>query len=1553
MGYSNVTGDLNVYSLSSTRDLTVRRDSILVGNLTVGGNATFQNLIASNLTVTNTFIITATNTSVTNALSINNAGTATALKVVQFEGGGGGHAYNVAEFWDFQTLAMCIDPRGNVAIHQAESPGYALSVSDGIVADNVTVTGNYTGSGFGLTNVPVTGLYGAVGSLQVQNTQTNVTSVGTLWTLNVTGISNLNGSILGSLATPVQSNITSVGLLSNLEVSNSISVSNIVATGNLTVLSQSNLVSANLITANVQSLNVVSSNVSILNVNSGANITQLSVSTLSNSVSSNILTANIVSANVVTGNVQVLNVSTGANITQLSVTTLANISSANLVTANVQSLNVVSSNISILNVNSGANITQLSVTTLANLISANLVTANIQSLNVVSSNTQTLDVSVGANITTLTVSTLANISSANLVTANVQSLNVVTSNTQTLNVSTGANITQLSVTSLANLASANLVTANVQTLNVVTSNTQTLNVSTGANITQLSVSTLANISSANLVTANVQSLNVVSSNISILNVNSGANITQLSVTSLANISSANLITSNIQSLNVVSSNIQTLNVSAGANVTYLTVSIQSNVVSANLVTANVGTANVTTMNLLNLNVTSTANFASANFASANIANIYTTNIVGFVGSQWVGTIGGPLYYATGNVGINTSTGLGSNLTVTGNIYASTNISTPVLNITSYANVSVLNVSTSANIVTANLITANIANIYTTNIVGFVGSQWTGTAGGPLYYATGNVGINTSTGLSSNLTVAGNIYATNAVSTTNLIATGTLTVSQGGTFNIPTAGQSAPQNFPETSATGYTVTTALGTYTISASSSTNPAWQVFDSSTSSYWLSTAAAGSYSASSPYAYTAAVYSTSTATNTYGGEWLQLQAPVKMGLTSVIVDCGPYNPAYGPGIYVILGNNSSGNTGWTLLATQTGFSNPQTTAIVGSANYNYIRIVITNSQAGSVNATGYFAFTNVTLTGTYLLPSSGPAIYSAGTVGIGTTTPGSTLQVQGNIYASANISTPILNVTSYANVTVLNVSTSANILTANILTANIANIFTTNIVGFVGSQWSGTTGGPLSYASGNVAIGSSTNPGANLTVTGNLFVSNSITTTNVIASGTITGTWNGVSQGTLLTLATNTATGTAFATSSDAPTLQAYHVPLQSFTQNAIQAVSSYTITAQGLIKFSSTGLYQLTMALVMDSPVVKVALGTNTSSAFLSSTSAYTYVYTISSAASPSDSITIPINVQDISKYYYLDVFCRSAVTSGTYYLTAGTTVTGSQNGTYIQIAPFGNYISSSVNAAAGILITTAGTTLSSPLAQATPLDSGSASNTYHVPMTTAAGWTQTGTSGIMSVSANGNLQFYQAGVYQIQVCLNATSQLLMQIGVGSSASDSSLPSTIGSYAYQYAPMYTQDPSTSVTIPLNVTDITKFYYLDATFGPSTTVALVSTSTFVAVTPLSSYIPNPMASASLVVSQVVTARSTSYTALSSDYYIGMSNGGTVTIPQGATLTRGKVYNIKDESGLAGTNAAYNIVIQMSGADKIDGQSNAYIQLGWTSVNLMWTGENNKWSFI
>jgi hypothetical protein len=64
----------------------------------------------------------------------------------------------------------------------------------------------------------------------------------------------------------------------------------------------------------------------------------------------------------------------------------------------------------------------------------------------------------------------------------------------------------------------------------------------------------------------------------------------------------------------------------------------------------------------------------------------------------------------------------------------------------------------------------------------------------------------------------------------------------------------------------------------------------------------------------------------------------------------------------------------------------------------------------------------------------------------------------------------------------------------------AYISNLYTSNIVGFVGSQWTGTTGQPITYTP-FVGIGSTDTPTSNLQVTGNVYVSNAVTTTNVFA--------------------------------------------------------------------------------------------------------------------------------------------------------------------------------------------------------------------------------------------------------------------------------------------------------------------------------------------------------------------------------------------------------------------------------------------------------------------
>ena len=155
-------GSLNVSSISNLNSLAVNgqtsvKDIDISGNLSARtGVSNFSNIIVSNLQVTNVFIITATNVQSTNAISIVNQGTQTALYVNQNENPN--MTQNVAEFWDHTQLAMVIDGYGNVAVHTASSPGYAFTVVDGAKIDNLKVNGSinadnlYTTGGIDITS---------------------------------------------------------------------------------------------------------------------------------------------------------------------------------------------------------------------------------------------------------------------------------------------------------------------------------------------------------------------------------------------------------------------------------------------------------------------------------------------------------------------------------------------------------------------------------------------------------------------------------------------------------------------------------------------------------------------------------------------------------------------------------------------------------------------------------------------------------------------------------------------------------------------------------------------------------------------------------------------------------------------------------------------------------------------------------------------------------------------------------------------------------------------------------------------------------------------------------------------------------------------------------------------------------------------------------------------------------------------------------------------------------------------------------------------------------
>ena len=903
MGYSNVAGDLNVLSTTSTQNLTVRGDTVLYGNLTAAaGFHNFGNLTAANLTVTGNFTITATNTQVTNALSINNAGTSTALKVVQYEGGGPGHIYNVAEFWDFQTLAMVIDAEGNVGIHTTSSPGYSLTVAGGASIDALT-SQLYTGNGSGLSNLHSSNLVGPLTSLQLSNTQSNITSLGTLVNLNVSGTANIGAgwfttaNVTGGLGANtaffnlLRSNVSNVGILNaaNAAVSNLLcSNINVVTTANIAFLTASlftgngsglsNLNSSNLV-GNVAAANValVVSQPAQPNITSVGVLSSLTIggilqadlysgnaSGLSNLNSSN-LVGNVAAANaalVVTQPAQpnitsvgVLSSLTVGGILQADLYSgnasgLSNLNSSNLV-GNVAAANVASS------VTAGAqpNITSVGVLTgltvggilqadlysgnasgLSNLNSSNLV-GNVAAANVASSVTdpsQPNITSVGT-LTGLTISGLliasnasglSNLNSSNLV-GNVAAANValVVSQPAQGNITSVGVLSSLTVggilqadlysgnaSGLSNLNSSNLV-GNVAAANIATSVTDPAqgNITSVGVLTALTVggilqadlysgnaSGLSNLNSSNLV-GNVAAANVASS----VTDPSQPNVTSVGVLSslvVSGIINSNLFTGNASGLSNINSSNLIGNVASANVASSVTDPAQGNITSVGVLTG-LTVSGVSQAGLLVGNASGLSNINSSNLvgnvASSNAALVVTQpaqpNItsVGVLSSLTVGGIlQADLYVgnASGLSNLNSSNLVGNvasaNVALVVSQPAQPNITSvgvlSSLNVFGISNISTLNVSGFANLSSLNTASINVANIYTTNIVGFVGSQWTGSVGSAIYYLS-NVGIGTST-VTANLQVEGNLVVSNAITTSNLFLTGTANVQ---TLNVAT------------------------------------------------------------------------------------------------------------------------------------------------------------------------------------------------------------------------------------------------------------------------------------------------------------------------------------------------------------------------------------------------------------------------------------------------------------------------------------------------------------------------------------------------------------------------------------------------------------------------------------------------------------------------------------------------------------------------------------------------------------------------------------------------
>jgi hypothetical protein len=532
---------------------------------------------------------------------------------------------------------------------------------------------------------------------------------------------------------------------------------------------------------------------------------------------------------------------------------------------------------------------------------------------------------------------------------------------------------------------------------------------------------------------------------------------------------------------------------------------------------------------------------SGNVANATVALVVSQATQPNITS--VGTLTG--LYASGNISTATYfSGNGNALSniqgssVSGNV-ANANVALVVSqaaqpNITSVgllSNLAVSNSLTTMNVFvtgklnvqgTSNLWVANIANIYTTNIVGFVGSQWSGTIGNPLYYAQ-QVGIGTASAPPASgptLWVAGNVYASNALTTTNVIASNVLvapglpsSIVQGSNVVVfsNTSGSANVFVINSSSQVGIGTTNPGFPLDVRSDPSGNGGPNNVLLNLNSGWNFGGGANTVMRLTRYNYggqisggvVASIGPLMTFSLYQNGSIIDIMSLGNANEAGVGI--GTTNPRYKLDVIgdarfsnVVTTNLYSANA----LTTTNLFANTMTlTNAEASITGNlYVSNALTTTNiftagftANASNMTFNFDTVSIPyLFTTTLNVSSTSNVLTQTVVG----SPGETsLYVSGNAYVSNALSTTDAFLTGALNVQG----------TSNLSVANIANIYTTNIVGFVGSQWTGSSGSPIYYVP-QVGVGTSVTT-ANLTVSGNLYVSNSIQTGNLILGGVTSG--------------------------------------------------------------------------------------------------------------------------------------------------------------------------------------------------------------------------------------------------------------------------------------------------------------------------------------------------------------------------------------------------------------------------------------------------------------
>ena len=116
----------------------------------------------------------------------------------------------------------------------------------------------------------------------------------------------------------------------------------------------------------------------------------------------------------------------------------------------------------------------------------------------------------------------------------------------------------------------------------------------------------------------------------------------------------------------------------------------------------------------------------------------------------------------------------------------------------------------------------------------------------------------------------------------------------------------------------------------------------------------------------------------------------------------------------------------------------------------------------------------------------------------------------------------------------------------------------------------------------------------------------------------------------------------------------------------------------------------------------------------------------------------------------------------------------------------------------------------------------------------------GFTINGTSTLITITTNGNFKFSQAGPYILNAVFNSSDNVT-GLAVGSNVAD--IHGQDQAYLYRYTTFVSQNPTEVITIPINVTDTSLYYYLDlfkVDAGQIYSSSATTGGTYLTITPL-----------------------------------------------------------------------------------------------------------------